>query len=48
MNDSWAEDRITFTSNILDQFDIMTRKTGFHGMETEQVYIDLLEKEYVK
>lgn len=44
MNDTWAEDKMNFTSNILDQFDSVTQNTGFHGPGTEQVYFDMLEK----
>ena len=44
MNDTWAEEKMNFTGNVLDQFDIAAEKAGGPGEAPEQVTMDLLEK----
>ena len=44
MADTWAEEKINFTSNVLDQFDAAAETTRFHDNDTERVYIELLER----
>ena len=44
MNDTWSEEKMNFTSNVLDQFDIAAEKARFRGEDAEQVTFDLLEK----